>query len=172
MTALFGAGAARVGAAALGLCLVATVSAFLLTGSRVAFAMARDGAFPPYAGRLHPRRGTPAPAILTLTLLSSVLVWAGSFEELLGYASVGLAALTGLTIASIFAIRPRQDLPHPYRLPLYPLPPLVFLILTVVTIGYALTEERNLVPGLLSLATLLIGIPLSRFIVKRKPERP
>jgi APA family basic amino acid/polyamine antiporter len=165
--ALFGSEAARAAAGALGLCLVATVSAFLLTGSRVAYAMARDRAFPAYAARLHPVRGTPAPAILTLTLVSAALVWAGSFDELLGYASVGLAALTGLTIASVFAIRRRPDLPHPYRLPLYPLPPLVFLILTVVTIGYALTDEKNLVPGLLSLATLLLGIPLSRLLTDR-----
>ena len=43
--AMFGESAARVVAVALGLCLVATVSAFVLTGPRVAFAMARDGAF-------------------------------------------------------------------------------------------------------------------------------
>jgi APA family basic amino acid/polyamine antiporter len=164
---LFGPEAARIAAAALGLCLVAAVSAFLLTGSRVAFAMARDGVFPGFAARLHPTRGTPAPAILTLTVVAAALVWAGSFDELLGYASVGLAALTGLTVASVFAIRRRADLPHPYRLPLYPIPPLAFLILTVVTIGYALADEKNRVPGLLSLATLLIGIPLSRLVTDR-----
>jgi APA family basic amino acid/polyamine antiporter len=167
ITALFGPEAGRVAAAALGLCLVATVSAFLLTGSRVAYAMARNGAFPAYAARLHPVRGTPAPAVLTLTLFSAALVWAGSFDELLGYASVGLAALTGLTVASVFAIRRRADLPHPYRLPLYPLPPLVFLLLTVVTIAYALADEKNRVPGLLSLATVLLGIPLSRLVLDR-----
>jgi APA family basic amino acid/polyamine antiporter len=167
ITALFGAEAGRAAAAALGLCLVATVSAFLLTGSRVAYAMARDRAFPAYAARLHPVRGTPAPAVLTLTVLAAALVWAGSFDELLGYASVGLAALTGLTVASVFAIRRRTDLPHPYRLPLYPLPPLVFLVLTLVTIAYALADENNRVPGLLSLATVLLGIPLSRQVLDR-----
>jgi len=172
IAALFGTEAARVAATALGLCLVATVSAFLLTGSRVAYAMARTGAFPGYAARLHPVRGTPAPAILTLTLAAAALVWTGSFTQLLGYASVGLAALTGLTVASVFAIRRRADLPHPYRLPLFPLPPLVFLVLTVVTIGYALADEKTRVPGLLSLATLLAGIPLSRLLANRDRSAP
>ena len=43
-------------AGALGLCLIAAVSAYLLTGPRVAYAMARDGMFPAFAGRLHPTR--------------------------------------------------------------------------------------------------------------------
>jgi APA family basic amino acid/polyamine antiporter len=161
---LFGDAAARVVAVALGLCLVATVSAFVLTGPRVAFAMARDGAFPAFAGRLHATRHTPIPATLTLTLASAALVWAGSFLELLDYASVGLVALTGLTVASVFPLRRRADLPHPYRMPLYPLPPLAFLVLTVLTIGYALAREDSRIPGLLSLATLLVGIPLSRLL--------
>jgi APA family basic amino acid/polyamine antiporter len=162
--ALFGPAAARVVAATLGLCLVATVSAFVLTGPRVAFAMARDGVFPGFAARLHPVRGTPAPATLTLTVVSAALVWAGSLEELLNFASVGLTALTGLTVASVFPLRRRTDLPHPYRLPLYPLPPLAFLVLITLTIGSALADPKRRVPGLLSLATVLIGLPLSRLI--------
>ncbi|MBN9120243.1 MAG: amino acid permease [Planctomycetes bacterium] len=162
--ALFGSTAASVVAVALGLCLVATVSAFVLTGPRVAFAMARDGAFPAFAGRLHATRLTPVPATLTLALAAAALVWAGSFLELLDYASVGLAALTGLTVASVFPLRRRTDLPHPYRMPLYPVPPLAFLVLTALTIGSALVDEGRRVPGLLSLATLLVGVPLSRLI--------
>ncbi len=169
--ALFGPAAARVVGAALGLCLVASVSAFVLTGPRVAYAMARDGVFPGFAARLHPVRGTPAPATLALAVSAAALVWAGSFLELLDYASVGLAALSGLTVASVFPLRRRAGLARPYRLPLYPLPPLAFLVLIGVTIGYALAAERTRVPGLLSLATLLAGIPLSRLVTGRAGDR-
>lgn len=170
--ALFGETAARAAAAALGLCLVAAVSAYLLTGPRVAYAMAVDGMFPGFAARLHPVRQTPAPAIITQMIAAAALVWAGTFRELLDYASVGLALLTGLTIASVFALRRRSNLPHPYRMPLYPLPPLCFLILTGWTVGYAVYSEvfeAKKVPGpaLLSLITLLIGIPLARFLPNR-----
>jgi APA family basic amino acid/polyamine antiporter len=168
--ALFGAKVARAISAILGLCLLATVSAFLLTGPRVAFAMARDGVFPGFAGHLHHVRGTPAAATLTLTLSSAALVWAGSFLELFNYAAVGLTALTGLTVASVFPLRRRTDLPHPYRLPLYPLPPLAFLILTLATIGFALADDKSREPALWSLATLLIGIPLSRLLPERARE--
>jgi APA family basic amino acid/polyamine antiporter len=170
--ALFGDATARLIAAALGLCLVAAVSAYLLTGPRVAYAMARDGMFPAFAGNLHPTRRTPAAAGITQTLAAAALVWAGTFRELLDYASVGLAVLTGLTVASVFALRRRADLPQPYRLPLYPLPPLVFLVLTAWTVGYFVHKEivvDSRVPGpaLLSLVTLLVGIPLSRLLADR-----
>lgn len=165
--AMFGETAARATVAMLGLCLVAAVSAFVLSGPRIAFAMARDGVFPAFAGRLHPTRHTPAAATLTLALLSAALVWAGSLSELLDYAAVGLTALAGLTVAAVFPLRRRAGLSHPYLLPLYPLPPLCFLALTLVTIGYALADDTSRVPGLLSLATLLAGLPLSRLIPAR-----
>jgi APA family basic amino acid/polyamine antiporter len=166
--AMFGPAVGRVSSAVFGLCLVATVSAFLLTGPRVAFAMARDGVFPTFAAHLHPVRGTPVAATLTLTLVSVALVWTGSAEDLLSFTSVGLVALSGLTVASVFPLRRRLGVPHPYRLPLYPLPPLGFLILAVLTIGYALADDKSREPGLWSLATLLVGLPLSRLIADRK----
>lgn len=170
--ALFGETTARVVAVALGLSLLAAVSAYLLTGPRVAYAMARDGMFPSFAGRLHPTRQTPAAAVMTQTFAAAALVWAGSFRELLDYASVGLAVLTGLTVASVFALRRRADLPRAYRLPLYPLPPLLFLFLTAWTVCYTVHKEivvdqKLPGPALLSLVTLLLGIPLSRLMTDR-----
>lgn len=169
---LFGETTARIVAVALGLSLLAAVSAYLLTGPRVAYAMARDGMFPAFAGRLHPTRQTPAAAVMTQTLAASALVWAGSFRELLDYASVGLAVLTGLTVASVFALRRRHDLPRAYQLPLFPLPPLLFLVLTAWTVGHTIHKEvvvdqKLPGPALLSLATLLIGLPLSRVMTDR-----
>jgi APA family basic amino acid/polyamine antiporter len=151
------------------------VSAYLLTGPRVAYAMAVDGVFPGFAGRLHPTRQTPAAAIYTQTFAAAALVWAGSFRELLEYASVGLAIVTGLTIASVFALRRRADLPHPYRMPLYPLPPLFFLVLTAWAVAYAVYREVIDVvlakgipgPAILSIITFLIGIPLARLLSER-----
>jgi APA family basic amino acid/polyamine antiporter len=166
---LFGPQVAGFTAAAFGLCLVAGVSAYLLTGPRVAYAMARDHVFPRFAGKLHPARGTPALATLTQATLAAALVWSGSFLELLNYTAVGLAALAGLTIASVFPLRRRADLPRPYRLPLYPIPPLTFLLLAAWTVGSTVYQEvvRDKTfpgPAVLSLLTLLIGIPLSMII--------
>lgn len=162
--ALFGPEAAVAVALALGVSLLASVSAYVLTGPRVAYAMARDGAFPAFAGRLHPTRATPVWATFTQAAAAVGLIWSGSFLEVLNYTTVGLAALMGLTVASVFPLRRRPDLAHPFRVPLYPLPPLLFLALTAWTVTYAVFEERTRVPALLSLGTLLLGIPLARLI--------
>jgi APA family basic amino acid/polyamine antiporter len=170
--AMFGRDAANVVATALGLSLVASVSAYVLTGPRVAFAMARDRAFPPFAGRLHPTRETPALATWTQAAIAIVMVWSGSFLELLNFTSAGLAVLMGLTVVAIFPIRRRADLPHPYRMPLYPLPPVLFLLLTTWTVGYAVYDEmfgrEPKLPGpvLLSLITIAVAIPLSQLIAR------
>ena len=47
---------------AIGLMLLSTLSAYLLLGPRVLYAMARAGQFPAIAARLTPRAGTPAVA--------------------------------------------------------------------------------------------------------------
>jgi APA family basic amino acid/polyamine antiporter len=177
--ALFGKDASNVVAVALGLSLVASFSAYTLVGPRVAYAMARDGAFPGYAARLHPTRQTPVWATLTQVAIAIALLWSGTFQELLDYTSVGLAAITGLTVAAIFPIRRRTDLPHPYRMPLYPLPPVLFLLLITWTIGYTVYSElikngelRRPGPATLSLLTLLVGIPLAYLIPARRPSEP
>ena len=68
---------------AIGLTLLASVSAYILTGPRVAYAMARAGQFPAIAGRLSPRTGTPAIATALQVAWSLVLLWTGSFERIL-----------------------------------------------------------------------------------------
>jgi basic amino acid/polyamine antiporter, APA family len=165
--AMFGSAAAGVVSIALGLGLMATVSAALLTGPRIAYAMAQDGVFPGFAGRLHATRRTPIAATFIHAAVAIVLVWSGSFRELFDYAAIGFVAISGLTVASVFAIHRRKDLPHPYRSWLYPLPPVIYLGFIGWTIGSALLSQDQLVPALCSLGTILIGIPIARLI--RKP---
>ncbi|MBY0512544.1 MAG: amino acid permease [Gemmataceae bacterium] len=174
VASLFGRDAANVIGAVLGLTLVAGVSAYLLTGPRVAFAMARDRVFPVFAGRLHPTRGTPAQATMTQAAIAAALVWSGSFLNLLNYTAVGLAALAGLTVASVFPLRRRAGLTRPYRLPFYPLPPLAYLVLTVWTIVGVIYNSDSRLPAILSLVTLLVGIPLFQLVREpaRGPRRP
>ena len=164
---LFGSAAAGAVSIALGLGLMATVSAALLTGPRIAYAMAKDGVFPGFAARLHPTRLTPIAATFIHIALAIGLVWAGSFRQLLDFASIGFVAISGLTVASVFPIRRRSDLPHPYRLWLYPLPPLAYLILVGWTIGNALVSDDQRMPALYSLGIILLGIPVGRLF--RKP---
>ncbi|HEY3886589.1 MAG TPA: amino acid permease, partial [Vicinamibacterales bacterium] len=65
--------------------IAASISAMVMAGPRVYYAMARDGLFLPAAGRVHDRYRTPAVAIVAQGIWSGVLVLSGSLSELVTY---------------------------------------------------------------------------------------
>jgi len=156
-TKAFGSQIANPLSVMLGLSLIASVSAYLLAGPRVMFAMARDRLFFSLMGQLHPRSLVPVAATLMQGGLAIAFLWSGTFLQLLDYTAVGLAALSGLTVASIFPLRHRLKHLDAYRMPFYPLPPLLYISLTVWTIIQAMTQEDKRWPTLLSLLTILVG---------------
>ena len=102
---LYGARVAGPLSIAIGLTLLASLSAYVLTGPRVSFAMARAGQFPSIAGKLSSRWGTPAVATIMQAAWALVLLWLVNFEQLLIYLSVGLAIFSMLTVSSIYVLR-------------------------------------------------------------------
>jgi APA family basic amino acid/polyamine antiporter len=167
---MFGRETANVFGVLIGLSLVASASAYVLTGPRVTFAMARDGDFPAFAGRLHPRRGIPVWATLAQGGLAAAFVWVPKFEDLLNYVAVGLAAVSGLVVASVFPLR-RKKVPGTFRMPLYPLPPLLYLALIAWSIIAQLLDPEKVLFALLSLGTIAAGIPLAG-VFRRPPPAP
>ncbi len=148
-----------------GLGLVASASAYLLTGPRVVVAMALDGAFPRFAGALLVSRGTPAMATACQAVVSILCCWSGSFLELLDYTSVGLTAVSALVVASIIPLRRRTDLAPAFRVWFHPLPAILYLVLSGWTIGVMVMDQDRRLPSLLSLLTMALGIPAARWVL-------
>jgi basic amino acid/polyamine antiporter, APA family len=143
---------------AFGLMLLSTLSAYVLIGPRVVFAMAQAGQFPAFAARLTRKAGTPAVATALQVCAALVLLWTGSFEGLIIYAGFGLSIFSMLAISSIYILRwKRPDLPRPFRTPGYPVTPAVYLFLTAL-LTTATFYNR---PRISSYATLsiLAGVP-------------
>jgi basic amino acid/polyamine antiporter, APA family len=144
---------------AIGLTLLASVSAYILTGPRVAYAMARSGQFPAIAGRLSTRFGTPAIATGLQVGWSLILLWALPFERLLMYSSVGLAIFSMLTVSSVYVLRwKRPELVRPFVTPGYPFVPAFFLLVNGLLVA-AIFNERPWV-SLASLGSILLGVPV------------
>jgi APA family basic amino acid/polyamine antiporter len=155
---LFGRAVSTGLSVAVGLTLLASVSAFVMTGPRVAYAMARAGQFPAVVGRLTPRGGTPAVAIVVQVAWALIVLWSGSFEQIFVYSSVGLALFSTLTIAAVIVLRMRRpELARPFRTPGYPFTPLFFLLMTGALLFEAF-RSRPEVAGL-SLASIAAGVP-------------
>jgi APA family basic amino acid/polyamine antiporter len=144
---------------AIGLTLLASVSAYVLTGPRVAYAMARVGQFPSVAGRLSPRWGTPAVATALQVAWALALLWAAPLEKILTYAGIGLALFSMLTVSAVFVLRWRRpDLPRPFKTPGYPVVPAIYLLGTALLIA-AVFRERPEVSAY-SVGSILAGIPV------------
>ena len=111
--------------------LLSSLSAYVLIGPRVLYAMAEAGQFPAMAARLTRRAETPAVATAFQLSVTLILLWIGSFNTIIRYAGVGFSIFSMLAMSSIFVLRRTQpELPRPFRTPGYPVTPAVYLVLT------------------------------------------
>ena len=127
-------------------------------GARVLQTMGADGMFFRAAGRIDPRTRAPQIALAALGAWAIVLTVSGSFNQLLDYTTVGewLAHVFG--IGTLFWYRQHfADQPSPYRVPFYPLLPLVFVI-TVFSVIVATAIHTPSDAGM-SLLIIALGVP-------------
>jgi len=157
--ALFGPVATHLVAAMMALSILASASAMVLAGPRVYFAMAVDGLFPKKLAGVHSQFQSPASSILFQSAWTSVLILTGTFEQLIVYSGFVLVFFSALAVASVIVLRWRRPELHlPFRVPLYPYTPLVFVGFSVWIFLYTL-QGRPL-ESLLGIATVLLGLPL------------
>ena len=134
-------------------------NAITLTSPRVFFAMARDRVFFRKLAEVHPRFETPAVAIVAMNAISIVLAISGTFEQLLTYVVFTGWIFYALGAASIFVYRRRQpDAHRPFRVPAYPLTPILFVVASFVIV--ANTFYAQPARALVGLAIVATGIPV------------
>ncbi len=145
-----------------------SVGTFTLTVPRIYFAMAKDGLLPRRVAEVHPKFQTPAVAIAVQSLWAMVLIlfWQ-TFDRLLSYVLFTEWIFFGLTGAAVIVLRySRPDLPRPYRVPGYPLPPLLFAAVSLwFVINTLLDQPAQAGAGL---AFLAIGIIL--YYIRKKRQ--
>jgi APA family basic amino acid/polyamine antiporter len=146
---------------ALSLLLASTISAMVLAGPRVLQVMGEDiPSLRPLAVRN--RRGAPTRAVLLQQGLAVALILTDSFEAVLTFAGFTLALFALLTVAGVMRLRRREpDLQRPFRTPLYPGPPLVFVTISGASLGL-LVWERPLTVGLVAVFAAALGFLLNR----------
>jgi len=156
---LFGFAGANLVAAFTIVSIAASVSAMVLAGPRVYFAMARDGLFPRSAARVHARFRTPVAAIVAQSIWSGVLVVSGTLAQLVSYTGFALVLFSGIAVVALFVLRRREpDAPRPFRAWGYPWGPGVFVAAAVVM----LVNEvwRNPGTSLAGIAIIAAGLPV------------
>ena len=149
------------------LALLSSLSAYIMIGPRVYFAMARDGLFFRAAARVDPERETPAAAIVAQSVCAAVMVLTGTFEQLLTYIGFALGIFPWMTVLGVVLLRRRApQRERPYRVWLYPLLPLFFLAAMAAILAVAFVNSPW--TSLVAVATVLAGIPAYELTVGRR----
>jgi APA family basic amino acid/polyamine antiporter len=146
--------------------LAASISAMVLAGPRVYYAMARDGLFVQMAERVHPRFHTPAAAIVAQGIWSGVLVLSGTLSQLVSYTGFAVVLFAGIAVLALFVLRHRDGRARPFAALGYPWAPAIFVIASVAMVGNELW--RNAATTLAGLAIIAAGIP-AYFAMRRAP---
>jgi APA family basic amino acid/polyamine antiporter len=158
VTALFGPAAGKLIAAVILVSMFSAANGIMLTAPRLYYAMARDGVFFRGLARVHPRLGTPAVAISALALWSAALAISGTFEQLLTYVVFTGWIFYGLGALSVFVYRRREpDAPRPFRVPGYPLTPVLFVAsAAALVVNTLVTQPTRAAAGVIA---VLVGTP-------------
>ena len=141
-------------------------NSIFLTSPRVYYAMAADGLFFRQLAEVHPRFKTPAIAIIAGAVWAAVLAVTGTFQQLLTYVVFIGWIFYALAAASVFVYRRRMpDAVRPYRVPFYPLTPILFIAAAAAIVLNTIVTQ----PGLAAVGfgIVLIGAP-AYFIWRRK----
>jgi amino acid transporter len=171
--AVLGPWAAKFVAAAILVSTFSSTNSVVLTAPRVFFAMANDNLFFKKLADVSPRFGTPALAVLVLGVWSCVLASAAGFAKLANGAIFIGWIFYGLGAAAIFPIRrANPGKPLPYRVPVYPFTPFVFVLAALAIIGnalfVALRDPHEFLYLLVAIALMLLGLPGYIFWSRRK----
>lgn len=132
----------------------------ILAGSRVFYAMAKDGIFFRGAGTLS-ATGVPARAMLLMSVWTSVLCLSGTYGQLLDYVVFAELGFYALTTASLFLLRrTRPAAERPYKALGYPvLPALYFTACTSVAVILLLADKTR-AQAVSGLVIVLLGLPV------------
>jgi amino acid transporter len=104
-----------------------SVTLIVLYGqSRILFAMARDGMIPPLFHKVGPRTGVPVPSTLIVCVVVAVLAGVIPIDFLAEMTSIGtLVAFVVVSIGVMVLRHTQPDLPRGFKVPLYPLTPIL-----------------------------------------------
>jgi basic amino acid/polyamine antiporter, APA family len=168
LSAIFGVKGAVLMAVAIIISTFGCNNGLILAGSRVAYAMAKDGLFFQATGKLN-GRGVPGTALAYQGVWIVVLIllrtrkpdgsYGNLYSNLLDYVVFAALLFYVLTIAGIFVLRRRRpDAERPYKAFGYPLVPLLYIVAaTGIMVVLLLYETQTAGMGMV---IVLLGLPV------------
>src|SRR3954469_3720483 len=155
---IFGENGGRFAGAIICLGLVAAISSMTWIGPRVTMSMGEDHWLLRWLGGKN-KHGIPTNAIFLQLLFVNLLLLTRSFQDVVRYTQFSLLLCSLLAVLGVIVLRFRRpEIARPYRIWLYPIPPVVFSVITIWMMFYLLRSHTS--ESLAGLATALSGLLL------------
>src|SRR4029077_5135411 len=136
------AGGGRWIAVAVMLSTFGAANAVILTSARVYFSMGGDGMFPAFLGRAHPGFRTPAASLVLQAGWSVLLLFSGTFDTLTDTLIFVSWFFYVANAGAVIVLRRREPAaPRTFKVPWYPVIPVVFIAFGLVYLGLTLYND-------------------------------
>jgi APA family basic amino acid/polyamine antiporter len=166
---IFGANGGRIAGLVICLGLVSAISSMTWIGPRVSMSMGEDHWLLRLLGRKNPH-GIPTNAIVLQLIIVNLLLLTRSFESVVQYTQFSLLLCSLFTVVGVIVLRfTCPEVTRPYRVWAYPLPPIIFAVITVWMMFYLLRWKTT--ESLAGLATAIVGL-LFYFCAGKRPHHP
>lgn len=138
---------------------MSALNATILASSRVAFSMGRDRWLPVSMSTIHPERRTPHIAIMVTGVILIVMALTLPIEAVGSAASLIFLLTFAMVNLSVIVLRRKApDLPRRYKVPLYPVVPILGVVLNVFLALYQFTFQP--LAWYVTIGWILVGLLL------------
>ena len=166
---IFGDNGGRIVGAIICLGLISAISSMTWIGPRVTMSMGEDHWLLRFLGRKN-AAGVPANAVIVQLLIVNILLLTRSFELVVVYIQFALLLCSLLTVIGVVVLRmARPEIARPYRVWLYPVPPIIFATITIWMMIFLLRSKTT--ESVAGLGTAIAGFLLYFCAGKRVSAR-
>jgi len=167
-----GEGGAKFISVLIAIATLGSASASIFTGARTNYAVGQNFSLFSFVGVWNEKTNTPRRALFFQCAVALLLIFLGSttrsgFETLVIYTTPAYWSFLILTGVALIVLRFKdRNLERPFRVPIYPLTPILFsgtcafILTSTVKYAYDIFVETSSKAPLMGIAVLLIGVPL------------
>ncbi len=113
--------------------LVASFHGIILAAGRATFEFGRVGFAPKMLGNVHPKFKTPANALVINMVIGIIALLTGKTSEIITIACFGALNLYIISMVALLVLRKKEpDLERPFKVPFYPLSPIIALLIACI----------------------------------------
>lgn len=135
-----------------------TNNGFILTGSRIYYAMSSEKIFFRSFASVHRRFHTPIPSLAGQGIWASILVLSGTFDQLITYVIFASWIFYAMAAGAVLILRKKSpESPRAYKTWGYPFTPVIFILFSLYLVFDTIIENPR--DALIGLGIILLGLP-------------